>query len=45
MLKKVTLTLFAAAVSLAAHAQPEKQNPFSFEGSYVGDASATCSTG
>ncbi len=38
MLKKVTLTLFAAAVSLAAHAQPEKQNPFSFEGSYVGDA-------
>ncbi|MDR2909768.1 MAG: carbohydrate porin [Bacteroidales bacterium] len=37
MLKKVTHLLFAATVSLAANAQTEKQNPFSFEGSYVGD--------
>ena len=37
MLKKTTSFIFAAAVSLAAYAQTEGQNPFSFEGSYIGD--------
>ncbi len=37
MLKKVTLFIFAAAVSLAAVAQDGKENPFWFEGSYIGD--------
>jgi porin len=37
MLKKVAHLLFAAATSLTAYAQTEKQNPFSFEGSYMGD--------
>ncbi len=38
MLKKITLILFVATVSVAANAQAKKQNPFSFEGAYVGDA-------
>ncbi|MDR2936102.1 MAG: carbohydrate porin [Rikenellaceae bacterium] len=37
MLKKATLLVFAAAVSLAAAAQTETPDPFSFESSYIGD--------
>ncbi len=37
MLKKVIFLLFAVTALLTAHAQTEKQNPFSFEGSYIGD--------
>ena len=38
MLKKVTLIIAAAAISLAAGAQDKRHDPFSFEGSYIGDA-------
>ncbi len=38
MLRKLTLSLFTATIWFAVNAQSEKQNPFSFEGSYTGDA-------